>query len=616
MAEENLVELVEFKATGIDEIAEATKELARQTKEAEDTASKLAEQFNSPVYRRHAAHLEEATRKAEAYTRAIKSTAAAAYLSSEAYQRNAELIRAQDRALALASARAGNRSLGTDVRSGAYGRYAASMMAEKRHEEMLLRRADLDVHRRDIRSGDYGRHQAASLAVDRERHLLDMGARNAGMSADIQSGAYSRHAAATTALDRQAELMKGRADLGIFKKDAASGDYAKHAEAMKAMGREQELITRRAENDAFARDIQSGAYAKHAKEMRLLTREYDQLGKKADLSRLIAEHGKLGGTLRSLMSSAPAGVIGGVMAAGVGMAFNRAQAGFAGTVEQAQADYADQRLNRQFAAIFKPVQDAKTGATNWLARQMEGMSEGQQNAYLELGVGTAGTAAYMARRPIGRAAGWAAGKLGLEAVSARQAGAAAGALHRTQLGPVKTAGTGMAVLEVGSFLGRLAGSVARPMEIDHPEFAGMSVEQLRRASEQAKRQETGIGNFGKNVYERYPGKFADAFAWVGRRFGYETSRRDFRPVSEQLDEYAKLKEQGFVDENGVRTNKRRDVTLSSPGPQDIGYTADQAQLASLQVTEAKNPVLEVLKEIRDRLPEKKSDGNLPPAEYN
>lgn len=206
--------------------------------------------------------------------------------------------------------------------------------------------------------------------------------------------------------------------------------------------------------DSLKKAVESGAYATQTRELAAARRELEGYARTYARLGLDARFGRLGGGMAYYTQRATTSQLaqaGGYAAATVGgMGVASARAGFAGSLQEARANYQMERINRQFAASLTPVVDRLIEGLEKLATKLEGIGPGGQNVLGGTVLAGAGLAAYgglsrlLGFGTVAQHATWAAGKAG-QGLSA--AGRGLGWLQG--IGTVSSAGGGVTSLGMG-----------------------------------------------------------------------------------------------------------------------------------------------------------------------
>ena len=152
--------------------------------------------------------------------------------------------------------------------------------------------------------------------------------------------------------------------------------------------------------DALKKSLADGTYAKIANQLVNLRKKYADMKQAARMTDLIAEHGKVSGTIRYMQErlsslTTAAGVGFGVL---TGTTLAWVHAGMQGTIEAERLNLAWTYLSRSIASIFKPTIDAATDAIfrlgNWFNKLTGNQQELIRNTVLVSGAILGGVVAF------------------------------------------------------------------------------------------------------------------------------------------------------------------------------------------------------------------------------
>lgn len=266
----------------------------------------------------------------------------------------------------------------------------------------------------------------------------------------------------------------------------------------------------------------------------------------------------------------------GLITGGVSVA-SLTRRGFAGTVEWEKFQWELTRLGRQLASVFKPLLDIVTKVTGALADWMAKFTSGQQNL-VALGLGTAGVMGYakiLKNSPslvpnVARGASLTAGVVGGTA-----AALAATTTAKTVTTTAKTATTAATAATTGKWLLKGVGKIAGPIGLVLAGWdAGAGAEYGYTAA-----RERGYSRFKSSI--------------VGLGYGM-LNMIPFTDVH-SIESYMN---KNYFNEEGDNEIKRRDVTISGGGIQELGTGYENVHEAISKVME---PSIKLLEQIRDLL---------------
>lgn len=337
----------------------------------------------------------------------------------------------------------------------------------------------------------------------------------------------------------------------------------------KAFTQEVEKATQR--NKQLAAQLRDGSYARHARDIGQLNREYAQLQRAAQVTSLVAQHGRLGAAVR--LNATQYQTLGRTMlygAAGAALLGRSLMTtGLQGTVEGYRLEYAWTRLSRQIAGVAIPAVDKMAEVVGGAASWFQSLNRGQQDTILNLGLiavgATVAAGAFRTLATVGGAA-LAVGR-GLGAVAGMSGAAAAGG---TAAGAVGT-GAGTAAAAAGGGLLARAGGLAKTALKVGAGVAGAGVV-----------ADAATGGFYSGLRDRGNNKLVSGIGALGGgaldlltlgAFG-----RNFRGKG-----YDKGAAPAFAPANPA---DRRDVTPLQVATDEIGGAFDRIQEAVLKVTSA------------------------------